>query len=68
MHCLREHVYRLDFFLVYILVFQTYLYLLQVDAWYYSPYEPWSRFLTGEQGRGPGATLGSPCLYDKDLP
>ncbi|WP_231294668.1 family 10 glycosylhydrolase [Prevotella histicola] len=40
-------------FLVYILVFQTYLYLLQVDAWYYSPYEPWSRFLTGEQGRAP---------------
>ena len=26
---------------------------MQVDAWYYSPYEPWSRFLTGEQGRAP---------------
>lgn len=25
----------------------------EADAWYYSPYEPWSRFLTGEQGRTP---------------
>lgn len=25
----------------------------EADAWYYSPYEPWSRFLTGEQGRAP---------------
>lgn len=23
------------------------------DAWYYSPYEPWSRFLTGTQGVAP---------------
>lgn len=25
----------------------------EADAWYYSPYEPWSRYLTGEQGRAP---------------
>lgn len=24
------------------------------DAWYASPYEPWSRFITGEQGKNPG--------------
>lgn len=25
----------------------------EADAWYYSPYEPWSRYLTGEQGKAP---------------
>lgn len=25
----------------------------EADAWYYSPYEPWSRSLTGEQGKAP---------------
>lgn len=25
----------------------------EADAWYYSPYEPWSRYLTGVQGQAP---------------
>ena len=26
----------------------------EADAWYASPYEPWSRYITGVQGRNPG--------------
>ncbi|MEA4841368.1 MAG: family 10 glycosylhydrolase [Bacteroidales bacterium] len=26
----------------------------EADAWYDSPYEPWSRYITGEQGKDPG--------------
>ena len=26
----------------------------EADAWYASPYEPWSRYITGEQGKNPG--------------
>lgn len=34
----------------------------EADAWYYSPYEPWSRFLTGEQGRSP-EPMWDPLAY-----
>jgi len=26
----------------------------EADAWFQSPYEPWSRYITGEQGKDPG--------------
>ena len=26
----------------------------EADAWYASPYEPWSRYITGQQGKNPG--------------
>jgi len=26
----------------------------EADAWYQSPFEPWSRYITGEQGKDPG--------------
>jgi uncharacterized lipoprotein YddW (UPF0748 family) len=26
----------------------------EADAWFKSPYEPWSRYITGEQGKDPG--------------
>lgn len=34
----------------------------EADAWYYSPYEPWSRFFTGFQGKAP-SPLWDPLEY-----
>lgn len=47
---LRQKVDRLAELGVNVIYFQV---RPEADAWYYSPYEPWSRFLTGEQGRAP---------------
>jgi len=35
------------------------------DAFFSSPYEPWSQFLTGRQGRAPRATVGPARLRDR---
>ncbi|MDO5017304.1 MAG: family 10 glycosylhydrolase [Porphyromonas sp.] len=34
----------------------------EADAWYYSPYEPWSRTLTGRQGQAP-SPLWDPLAF-----
>lgn len=47
---LRDQVEQLDRLGVNVIYFQV---RSEADAWYYSPYEPWSRYLTGTQGVAP---------------
>lgn len=39
----------------------------EADTFYSSELEPWSRFLTGEQGEKAGTGMGSYALYDRGM-